>query len=76
MSFATSQKNLQTEYVDSLVLHSPMTTYEDTLTVWRAMENIYAAGNAHQLGIRCVLTLLYDLTKTALAKKETLTLIV
>eukprot|EP00959_Pyramimonas_sp_CCMP1952_P230455 4817678-Pyramimonas_sp.AAC.1 len=54
VSFATSQKNLQTDYVDSLVLHSPFDNYEDTLTVWRAMEEIHARGDARQLGIRSV----------------------
>ena len=50
-SFEVSQKNLQTAYLDSWVLHSPLTSYQDTLTVWRAMEAIHNAGGARQLGI-------------------------
>jgi diketogulonate reductase-like aldo/keto reductase len=50
-SFATSLKNLQTDYVDSLVLHSPIAPYETMIKVWRAMETIYHSGSARQLGI-------------------------
>jgi len=50
-SFETSKNNLQTEYVDSLVLHSPMATHALLMEVWGAMETIHKAGGAHQLGI-------------------------
>ena len=50
-SFETSQKNLQTEYVDSLVLHSPMATHTLLMKVWGAMEKIHKVGGARQLGI-------------------------
>lgn len=50
-SFRRSQQNLCTTYVDSLVLHSPLPTLEDTLVVWRAFEAIHKAGNARCLGI-------------------------
>lgn len=50
-SFEVSQKNLQTDYIDSFVLHSPLSPYHDLLTVWRAMEAIHEAGGARQLGI-------------------------
>jgi diketogulonate reductase-like aldo/keto reductase len=50
-SFETSKKNLQTEYVDSLVLHSPVAPYTALIKLWRAMENIQKAGGARQLGI-------------------------
>ena len=57
-SFATSQQNLQTDYVDGLILHSPLSTHAKTLQAWRAMESIQQAGGARQLGIsNC-----YDLT--------------
>ena len=57
-SFATSQHNLQTDYVDGLILHSPYSTHAKTLHAWRAMESIQQAGGARQLGIsNC-----YDLT--------------
>jgi len=50
-SFETSIKNLQTEYVDSLVLHSPMAPHALLMKVWNAMENIQKTGGARQLGI-------------------------
>lgn len=50
-SFEVSKRNLQTDYVDSLVLHSPLFPFKDLLSVWRAMEKIYQVGDAKQLGI-------------------------
>ncbi len=50
-SFEASKKNLQTEYVDSLVLHSPMTPHALLMKVWDAMETIQRAGGTRQLGI-------------------------
>ena len=50
-SFETSKKNLQTEYVDSLVLHSPLTPHSFLMTAWNAMEQIQKTGGARQLGI-------------------------
>ena len=50
-SFETSKKNLQTEYVDSLVLHSPMAPHAVLMRAWNAMEKIQKTGEAHQLGI-------------------------
>ena len=50
-SFEASQRNLNTEYVDSLVLHSPLFPYSHLSQVWGAMEQIYHRGRAKQLGI-------------------------
>ncbi len=50
-SFEVSKENLQTEYVDSLVLHSPMIPHALLMKVWRAMEKIKKTGEARQLGI-------------------------
>ena len=50
-SFQVSLKNLQTTYLDSLVLHSPLTKQQDLLTVWQAMEQIFHSGGVKQLGI-------------------------
>lgn len=50
-SFETSRKNLQTEYVDSLVLHSPLEPHGQLMEAWSAMEQIHDAGGALQLGI-------------------------
>jgi diketogulonate reductase-like aldo/keto reductase len=50
-SFATSIKNLQTKYVDALILHSPLFPFANLLTVWQAMEEIAESGEAVRLGI-------------------------
>lgn len=50
-SFASSQQNLGTDYVDSLVLHSPLADRRDFVEVWKAMEALYNQGLAKQLGI-------------------------
>jgi diketogulonate reductase-like aldo/keto reductase len=50
-SFEVSKRNLQTTYVDSLLLHSPLASHELTMRAWRAMEIIQKAGGARQLGI-------------------------
>jgi len=50
-SFEVSIKNLQTEYIDSLVLHSPMVPHSLLMKVWNAMEYIQKTGGARQLGI-------------------------
>tara|TARA_B100000959_G_scaffold267973_1_gene312126 strand:- start:751 stop:1599 length:849 start_codon:yes stop_codon:yes gene_type:complete len=50
-SFKTSKKNLQTEFLDSLVLHSPMAPHSLLMKVWNAMETIQRAGGTRQLGI-------------------------
>ncbi len=50
-SFEASQRNLKTEYVDSLVLHSPLFPYAHLTQVWGAMEGVYQSGGARQLGI-------------------------
>jgi len=50
-SFEASKKNLRTEYVDSLVLHSPMAPHALLMKAWNAMEKIQKTGGARQLGI-------------------------
>jgi len=50
-SFEASKKNLRTQYVDSLFLHSPLAPHEVLMNVWDAMETIQKAGGARQLGI-------------------------
>ncbi len=50
-SFEASKKNLQTEYVDSFVLHSPMAPHALLMKVWNAMEKIQKTGGTRQLGI-------------------------
>jgi diketogulonate reductase-like aldo/keto reductase len=50
-SFAVSKQNLGTDYIDSLVLHSPLSTHAKTMDVWKAMESIYEQSGVRQLGI-------------------------
>lgn len=50
-SFAASLRNLNTEYVDSLVMHSPIKPMHELMSAWRIMERIKLSGGARQLGI-------------------------
>jgi len=50
-SLQNSLKNLQTTYVDSYILHSPLRPHDSLMEVWRAMETLYKEGVARQLGI-------------------------
>jgi diketogulonate reductase-like aldo/keto reductase len=58
-SFKVSLRNLQTDYVDCLVLHSPLSDDEQSMEVWHAMEAIFDAGGARQLGISNCYSLAY-----------------
>jgi diketogulonate reductase-like aldo/keto reductase len=50
-SFDASLRNLQTDYVDGLILHSPLASAELTLEVWRAFERLVDSGHVRQLGL-------------------------
>lgn len=50
-SFETSLRNLQTGYLDCLVLHSPLANERELMEVWSAMEAIFETGRSRQLGI-------------------------
>lgn len=51
-SFEKSCENLKTNYLDSLVMHSPMPTIEETLIVWKTFEEIYkTTGRIVSLGL-------------------------
>jgi diketogulonate reductase-like aldo/keto reductase len=50
-SFEVSLRNLQTDYLDALLLHSPLANASQTLEVWRAMESLADVRAARQLGI-------------------------
>jgi diketogulonate reductase-like aldo/keto reductase len=56
-SFAASLRNLQTDYLDCLILHSPLPTAERTLAVWHALESLVDAGGVRQLGVSNCYTL-------------------
>lgn len=50
-SFAVSCANLAPARPDTLILHSPLPTAEDTLRAWRAMEALQQRGEVAMLGI-------------------------
>jgi diketogulonate reductase-like aldo/keto reductase len=50
-SFAVSQKNLGTDVIDSLILHSPLRTHQETMNAWHAMEKLVEQSGVKQLGI-------------------------
>lgn len=57
-SVSKSLQNLRTTYIDRIVLHSPMRTFEDTMIVWRALESFVEDGTVRSLGMsNC-----YDMT--------------
>ena len=50
-SFAVSLRNLQTDYLDGLLLHAPFPSARQTLEVWGAMEALVDIRGVRQLGI-------------------------
>lgn len=50
-SFAVSQYNLDSDYLDTLILHSPIYPFSLTMEAWHGMETIAVRGGAKQLGI-------------------------
>jgi diketogulonate reductase-like aldo/keto reductase len=50
-SVAVSLKNLQTNYLDCVLMHSPMPTMTQTVAAWRALETLVDAGTVRQLGL-------------------------
>ncbi len=50
-SFATSLKNLHTDYLDSYVLHGPLETIERTLEAWKTMGSLQDEGKVHLIGV-------------------------
>ncbi|EJT98294.1 Aldo/keto reductase [Dacryopinax primogenitus] len=50
-SFALSQKNLGTGFIDSLLLHSPLDSPEATLEAWQALRQLQQEGKVGLIGI-------------------------
>ena len=69
-SFEVSLKNLQTDYLDGYILHSPFKAFEQTVEAWRAMESLYDQGKIIRLGIsNCYeLEVLQNLYEVAVVK--------
>lgn len=69
-SFKVSLQNLKVEYLDVLILHSPLNSLERTLEAWQGLELIQKAGGTRQLGLsNCYdLNLLKELYRQAQIK--------
>jgi diketogulonate reductase-like aldo/keto reductase len=50
-SLEVSLKNLKTDYLDSLLLHSPIAPIENTIIAWRVFENFFEENLVKQIGI-------------------------
>lgn len=50
-SFEVSKKNMHLDYVDGLLLHSPLENLQKTLMAWQALEKIHQQGGAKRIGI-------------------------
>lgn len=67
-SFYTSKKNLNINFLDSYLIHSPFGPIEDLVKVYRTMEEFVQSGEVGQIGIsNCydikLLIYLYDIAK-------------
>ena len=49
--FESQLKDLQTDYIDLYMLHSPGPSKELTLSAWRTMEQLYHEGRIRALGV-------------------------
>lgn len=50
-SFEVSKENMGLDYLDGLLLHSPLENLQKTLVAWQALERIYQENGAKQIGI-------------------------
>ncbi|ODO10325.1 hypothetical protein I350_02554 [Cryptococcus amylolentus CBS 6273] len=50
-SVQSSLKNLGIDYIDSVILHSPLRTIDDTLKAYTVLESFVETGQIRQLGI-------------------------
>ncbi|PRP81581.1 aldo/keto reductase [Planoprotostelium fungivorum] len=50
-SLQTSLKNLETDHIDSLVLHSPMRTLQATIEAWKKLEDFHDRSVVKHIGI-------------------------
>jgi diketogulonate reductase-like aldo/keto reductase len=50
-SVAVSLRNLRTDYLDAVLLHSPLATPSETMAAWRVLESLVDAGQIRKAGI-------------------------
>lgn len=50
-SLIQSLTNLHTEYLDSYIVHDPLSNHDDLMVVWRTLEDAYESGTVKLLGI-------------------------
>ncbi|KAL0484282.1 putative oxidoreductase [Acrasis kona] len=50
-SIEKSLRNLRTDYIDSMLLHSPLNTHDKTMDAWKILEQYHNHGTLKQLGI-------------------------
>lgn len=50
-SFELSLKNLQTTYLDSYLLHSPLETLSRTIAAWRVLVSLQDSGKVKNIGV-------------------------
>lgn len=50
-SFEASLQNLQVNFLNGLLLHSPLSQHEQTMEAWSALEKIHQEGKVEYLGI-------------------------
>ncbi len=50
-SLGVSFKNLKTDYLDGLILHSPLSTLSETLRAWQVLESFVNDKKVRQIGI-------------------------
>lgn len=50
-SFQVSLKQLQTTYLDSYVLHSPLRTFPETLEAWHVLASLQDDGKIRKIGL-------------------------
>jgi diketogulonate reductase-like aldo/keto reductase len=50
-SFRASQRNLQTDIIDSVIVHGPFAAWRDMMEVWAALEDLVRKRMIQQIGI-------------------------
>jgi len=68
------EDNIESAYIDTLLLHSPYLSFEDTVRAWKVFES-YVPARIHKLGISNVpLSILQQLYEAVVVKPSTVQL--